>query len=108
MRPLLGELAAPVDHIIEDRFLVWAQPRERHLIVRARQHVDGVDLHQAKLADHAPNVARRYVARSPPVKSLRRERHAARLTERESASGHRQPQMMILELPALGVSAPLR
>ena len=56
VRPLLRELAVAVDERVEARAVVRTQPRERHLIVRWKQHVHGVDLQKPDLSDQAPQM----------------------------------------------------
>src|SRR2546427_11623855 len=89
VRPLLGAFAPPVDQIIEEGFFVRAEPREENLIVRRREDVDVIDLHEAEPPYRAANVAQVYFSvRSRAVKTLRRERDPPRLAQCEIFLGH--------------------
>jgi len=80
MRPLLGQLAAPVGKPVEQRRVVSAEPGEKHLVVRRADDVDEVELKQPEPPDHAAQVAQIDAPAWPrPVESLRRERDPARL-----------------------------
>ena len=89
MRPLLGEFAPPVDQIIEEGFFVRAEPREKNLIVRRREEVDVIDLHEAETPYRAANVARvHFSVRPRTVKALAGERDSPRLAQCEIFLGH--------------------
>jgi hypothetical protein len=89
-RPLLRELAPPVDEIVEQRAIVRTQPRERHLVLRRHEHVHVVDLQQAELADDA---AQRRQADAAPgtgsIEALCSEHDAPCLGLRQLRSGMR-------------------
>ncbi len=84
VRPLLGELAPPVDELVEAPAVVGPQPRERHQVVRRHQDVDEVDLQQPQPAHGPPQVPHVHPPPRPrPVEPLRRQRHPARLRRRQ-------------------------
>ncbi len=83
--PVFEELARPVGELIERRYGIRPEPRERRDVVRARQHIDGIDLEfmhprgeLAQLRDARP--------RRPRAEHLRGDGEAARLGERERAA----------------------
>ncbi len=89
MGPGLGELAPPVDEIVEARPRVGPEPREEHLVVRWREDVDVVDLQEAELPDRAAEVADVDPAVRPrAIEALRFQGDAARFAQREIVSGH--------------------
>ena len=89
MCPLLDEFAPPIDQIIEQRFFVWAESREENLIVRGREDIDIIDLHEAELPYRAANMARfDFTVRPRAIKALCRERYSSRLAQREIFLGH--------------------
>ncbi len=84
-RPLLGELGPAVDQIVEQRAVVRAEPRERHVIVGRHEDIDVIDLQQAESADRAAEVVAG--ARARAVEALRGQRDAARVGERQRVGG---------------------
>ena len=46
---------------------IGAEPREQRHVVRPRQHVDAVDLEQARPLEHAPGMRPRWRAHRPPA-----------------------------------------
>jgi hypothetical protein len=88
--PLLGELAPPVDEIVEERRVVGAEPRERHQVLRRQDDVDVVDLQEAEPAERAPEKRGAHPAAwARAIEALRPERDAARLAERQLVHGGR-------------------
>jgi len=53
MRPIFKEpaIAFRIGEFIEDRLIINPEPREDRKIVRAREHIDGIDLQKAQLID---------------------------------------------------------
>jgi hypothetical protein len=89
VRPLFCEFAPPVDQIIEEGFFVRAEPREKDLIVRRREDVDVIDLHEAEPPYRAANVARVHFSVRPwAVKALAGESDSPRFAQCEIFLGH--------------------
>ena len=89
MRPLLGELAASVDEIIEAGPIVGAEARERNQIMRGHEDIDVIDLQQAKLVDNAAEVLRGDgAARAWAIETLRGQGDAASFGKREIGARH--------------------
>ena len=77
--PMLGELAPPVDQVVEQRRLVRPESREQHLVLRGAKDVEVVDLQQSELPDHPPHVGEPDTpARPAAVEALRRQRNSPR------------------------------
>jgi hypothetical protein len=74
MGPVFGELAPPMNEIVEKRSVVIPQAGIQHLVMRRDQDVDVIDLEQPKLADDAPDVPRVDAPSRPwAVEALRSE-----------------------------------
>ena len=87
--PVLEELTAAVRHLIEQFHAVGAEPREERHVVRAHQHVDGVDLQHPGAVEHASQVAHVDATRRARLgEALRGERDATSLCEREISRRH--------------------
>ncbi len=58
MTPILEQraLAASVSQSVQILRTIAAEPGERRQQVRARQHVDGIDLHHAQLLEATPQL----------------------------------------------------
>ena len=90
VRPLFGELAPAVDDLVQQRAVVATQTGEGHEVVRGNEDVHEIDLQQAEPPDRAAQVVRGHPAARPGmVETLRRERDAPGLGDRELSSRHR-------------------
>jgi hypothetical protein len=89
MRPLFGELALPVDQIVEEGSFIRAKPGEDHLIVRGNKDIHIIDLDESELPDRAAKLIHVYPPVRPrAIKALRRQCDASCFIQCEMVLKH--------------------
>ncbi|MNT11532.1 hypothetical protein D3C72_1464190 [compost metagenome] len=100
MRPVLEQSALarrPPRKPVQVGALIAAQPREGRQVVRARQHVDAVDLMQVQMIDCAPEMKRRWSLGPAAAESLGGQRHPARLRQADRLHARLHPAHVPIE-----------
>ena len=70
--PVLEQIATRPGDLVQPRDVVGAQPAEQHEELRAREHVDGVELQEPGALDHRPDMTPPDgTARPRPTEALR-------------------------------------